>query len=354
MAREETGLDADTVKVLLDMEEGLALDFKRQQYPLNASASDKNELLKDVLAFTNAQRYRTAYILIGVEEVKVGRNIIVGIDDHLDDAELHQFINSKTNRAIIFDYSPHQIGDKQIGVLRIPLQVRPVYLTKRFGRLDANVVYLRDGSTTRPASPDEIVLMGRGTPPQWSVDRLEALAKAAVLTAVQHWHENPSRHVNYDAKIRDDVRFNSVSYDQARAFLLGRSRSLGDYETGIDSYDSLHWVFERFERLASYCGQMFRTVGPSLVEYGALIRAMINVEEYVEHEQKAWADYLARTDNLRAAIPNYASFNLLVAAELSIRLVDVLDSENFGGDSEYEHRREFAPEIYWQSPEWHA
>ena len=346
MAREGIGLDADTVKILLDMEEDPSLDFKREQYPFKkASASDKSELLKDVLAFTNAQRYRTAYILIGVEEVKIGQNVIVGTDDHWDDAELHQFINSKTNRAAIFDYFPHQIRDQQIGVLRIPLQVRPVYLTKGFGKLDPNVVYIRDGSTTRPASPDGIVLMGRGTPPQWAVDRLEALAKAAVLTAVQHWHENPSRRVNYDVTIRDDVRFNSLSYDQARVFVLGRSRSIRDYETGIDSYDSLHWVFERFEILESYCGQMFRTVGPSLVEYGALIRAMLNVEEYVAHEKKAWANYLDRTDDLGTAIPNYASFNLLVAAELSVRLVDVLHSESFEGDSDYEHRRQFAPEI---------
>ncbi len=337
------------------MEESEVVDFKREQYPFEeASDTDKSELLKDILAFTNAQRHRTAYILIGIAEVQAGHHVVVGVEAHLDDADLHQFVNSKTNRPIAFSYFPFPVEDKDIGVLRIPLQTRPVYVTRNFGKVNRDVVYVRDGSSTRPASPDQIVLMGRGTPPQWAVDRLEALAKGAILTAVQHWHENPSRLVNYDERIREDVTFNALAYGEARAFVLGRSRSIEDYETGIDSYGSLYWVFQRFETLASYCGQMFRTIGSSLVEYGALIRAMLNLEGYVEHEGRAWENYRIRIGNPRSAIPREASFNLLVAAELSVRLVDVINSENFEGDADYEHRRDFAPEVRWESPEWQA
>ena len=70
------------------MEEGPTLDFKREQYRFNgATDQDKSKLLKDILAFTNSQRYRTAYILVGVEEGKGGRSEVVGVQDHLDDAK---------------------------------------------------------------------------------------------------------------------------------------------------------------------------------------------------------------------------------------------------------------------------
>jgi hypothetical protein len=40
------------------------------------------------------------------------------------------------------------------------LQDRPVYLKQRYGRLEANVVYIRRGDTTEKAAPDEIARMG--------------------------------------------------------------------------------------------------------------------------------------------------------------------------------------------------
>lgn len=57
---------------LLYEEERTTLDFKQKQYPFaKASDEEKGELIKDILAFANAWRRTTAYILIGVEEVKV-------------------------------------------------------------------------------------------------------------------------------------------------------------------------------------------------------------------------------------------------------------------------------------------
>ena len=106
-------LDKETLESLLDMEEGPSLDFKRKQYRFNkASDKDKSELLKDILAFANSQRYRTAYILIGVEEVKGGRSEFVGVENHLDDANLHQFVNSKTNSPAEFSYFPCQVEER--------------------------------------------------------------------------------------------------------------------------------------------------------------------------------------------------------------------------------------------------
>jgi predicted HTH transcriptional regulator len=64
---------------LLNEEEGSTLDFKLEQYPFQkASDEEKSELLKDILAFSNAWRRADAYILIGVQEVKGGRSIVKG------------------------------------------------------------------------------------------------------------------------------------------------------------------------------------------------------------------------------------------------------------------------------------
>lgn len=146
---------------LLHEEEGSTLDFKRDQYPLEgADDNAKSELLKDILAFANAWRRATAYILIGVDEVKGGRSKIVGVTAHLDDAKLHQFVNSKTQRRIEFSYQPFSTEGVEIGVIEIPIQERPVYLKKRFGKIEKNAVYKRDGSSTAIATPDEVARMG--------------------------------------------------------------------------------------------------------------------------------------------------------------------------------------------------
>ena len=75
----DTTFGVELLESLLDMEEGPALDFKGMQYHFNKAKDEaKSELLKDVLAFANSQRYRTAYILVGVEERRGGRSEVVG------------------------------------------------------------------------------------------------------------------------------------------------------------------------------------------------------------------------------------------------------------------------------------
>ena len=47
-----------------------------------------------------------------------------------------------------------------IGTIEIPLQERPTYLKRGFGNLRENQVIIRDGSSTRVATPEEIAKMG--------------------------------------------------------------------------------------------------------------------------------------------------------------------------------------------------
>ena len=124
-------------------------------------STPKSELLKDIIAFVNAWRRSTAYILIGIEEIKGSRSKVVGTSTSLDDAALQQFVNSKTQRPVEFSYQSFYFEGADVGIIEIPVQERPIYLNKDFGKLKKETVYLRRGSATIIATPDEIARMGR-------------------------------------------------------------------------------------------------------------------------------------------------------------------------------------------------
>ena len=156
-----TGSDFRLLERLLHEEESPALDFKRDQYAFEGTDDrTKSELLKDILAFCNAWRRSTAYILIGIKEVKGGRGEVVGVTEHLDDARLQQFVNSKTQRPVEFSYRQIRFEGVELGVLEIPEQRRPIYATNTYGKVREHLVYIRHGSSTGIAKPDEIARMG--------------------------------------------------------------------------------------------------------------------------------------------------------------------------------------------------
>ncbi len=343
MEEQTSGMDfnSTTLERLLNTTEGTTLDFKREQYRFNGfDDTAKSELLKDILAFTNSSRDEVAYILIGVEEAKVGRSKVIGISEHLDDANLHQFVNSKTNRPVKFSYFSFAIEDKFIGVLEIPIQEGPVYTRNDFGKLKANAVYIRDGSSTRMASPDEILTMGRGTVPRRAINGLRGLARNSIISVVEQWRRHPYRHSEYGPQ------YLRPTYEESREFILGRSRL--DYESGIDSYGSLYHIFRNFENLAARCGQMFRRFGPILVDYEALTQAMVDIEDCVKFEQSVWREFLNRTNDPRSPLPTEATYNLLAIASVAVHLLDILDSGSLREDLASER----AAPVFRRSKEW--
>ncbi len=154
-------IDDQLIESLLYEEESKELDVKLKSYRFTkATDNEKSELLKDILSFANAWRRSDAYILLGVQEVKGGRNKVVGISDLLDDAVVQQFINSKTNSPINFSYRNLTFEEKNIALIHIPIQKRPFYLKKNYGKLEKDKVYVRRGSSTAIATPTEISKMG--------------------------------------------------------------------------------------------------------------------------------------------------------------------------------------------------
>ena len=154
------------VERLLYQSEGEGLDFKKEQYAFDGATDEqKSELLKDVLAFANSWRQGDAYIVIGVQAMVGDRHILVGTEKHFDDAQLQQFVNSKTNRKIKLSYEVHLCEGKKIGIIRISEQERPIYAKARFGKVEKEIVYYRLGSSTAVAKPEDIARMGRDSVP---------------------------------------------------------------------------------------------------------------------------------------------------------------------------------------------
>lgn len=158
------GMTPERIRELLLEDESSSLDFKRDQYDFeNASDDQKSELLKDIIAFANAWRRSDAYILIGVEEEKAWKRQVVGVEEHFDDANIQQFVNSKTQRPVHFSYEVVSLDECRVGVIHIPIQERPIYLKRDYGKLNKETVYIRRGSSTMIAVPDEVANMGRAT-----------------------------------------------------------------------------------------------------------------------------------------------------------------------------------------------
>lgn len=155
-------MTSDQMQQFLYRSESESLDFK-EMLPKLAELTDekKSEILKDVLAFANSWRNDDAYILIGIKPVMGGPHETPGmVEEPFDDAQLQQFINSKTNRKVALSYECVSFQGVQLGVISIPKQPRPTFATAMFGKVQKHAVYYRMGSSTNIAKPDEIAAMG--------------------------------------------------------------------------------------------------------------------------------------------------------------------------------------------------
>ena len=159
----ETFMNPIASAVLLNMTESETFDFKDGQYKFyGASDDEKSELLKDIIAFANAWKTGDAFVVIGVAEKNNRKHKVTGVKTFLQDNDVQQFVNSKTNRQVNFHIYSDKGDGEDINIIHISKdQRRPIYLTKNFERLKKEVVYIRRGSSTGEAGPDEIAEMGK-------------------------------------------------------------------------------------------------------------------------------------------------------------------------------------------------
>lgn len=186
-------MDDQLLDSLMYRSEDSSLDFKQAQYVFSrkdvpsqldkqqAAAyleNKKSELLKDMLAMANSWRDGPGYILLGVREARGGLPEVVGIpaEDMHDDAHFQQFIAVRVNAPLAFSYACRPYRGAVIGVISVPAkQQRPFYAKERFGGVEAGVVYVRRGSSTVVARPEEVATMGvsnlqLAAPPNVAID----------------------------------------------------------------------------------------------------------------------------------------------------------------------------------------
>lgn len=143
--------------------EGTDIDFKSAQYRFTkGTEEEKSELLKDILAIANSWRDGPGYILLGFKDNRPHPAEVIGIQESIDDSRLQQFVNGKIKPKLTFSYEEHLYDEKTVGVIIIPKQKRPFYITSAYGKLKSNVVYVRRGSSTDEAEPPEAIAMAYG------------------------------------------------------------------------------------------------------------------------------------------------------------------------------------------------
>ena len=207
--------------------ESNCVDYKRAQYAfIGATDNKKAELLKDVLCFANVFRKTPAYILIGVDEESSGIGSICGIreDEVIDDSKLQEFINSKTNKRIPFSAYPFRMhSGKIIQVIEIDVcaRERPFYLKKNYAQLHCKEVYVRSGTSSHMAPPEEVAAFGR------DFVELENMPDIKTLLVSENGDSEELVSVSIDCDIKQtDNRF---------------QRKFADLSGGTD-YDQYMWV----------------------------------------------------------------------------------------------------------------
>jgi hypothetical protein len=257
--RDSMIIDRKLVETLLEQNESVTLDFKRDQYPFQgANDHEKSELLKDILAFSNAERKSDAFILIGVDENANKKPILVGVSQHLEESNIQEFVNKKTNRPINFSYSTINTKDKQIDVICISIQQRPYFILKDFGKLKANTVYIRRGSSTDMANPDEIAMMNPLTNLNLIEKRIQIYQEAYTMSVklkqavsekptekmnicyeVRNWFNENNLYLNPDIRYDFDSTIRDVEMHNVRVSAYYSNSSIEKYNDLITHFDSI-------------------------------------------------------------------------------------------------------------------
>ena len=109
----------EEVKELIECHgEGDYLDFKEYDY----HKENKEELVKDIIAFSNSHSDRNKYIIIGAIEENNVCIKIRGIDKIIirDEAKFQQIVNTYIYENLMVNYKVITIDEKDVLVIQIP------------------------------------------------------------------------------------------------------------------------------------------------------------------------------------------------------------------------------------------
>ncbi|MDR3137833.1 MAG: putative DNA binding domain-containing protein [Tannerellaceae bacterium] len=128
--------------------ENTSIDFKAIEY-----TKDKYvDLLKDVMSMANADTLSDKYIIIGVKLHSDGTRNILGISQLIDSATIQQLVYYHIEPEITIDYTPFEIDNKVLGILKISdCRNQPYMIKKDYSSGNKHLVvgdgYIRKGSS---------------------------------------------------------------------------------------------------------------------------------------------------------------------------------------------------------------
>src|SRR5450631_133434 len=155
-------MTADEFRTLCSRREGTSLDFKERFYQ-NSDAGSA-ELAKDVMSIANGLGLQACgHILFGVREESDGTGTIIGceLETWVADANLQQKVRAHLNRVPKFGLCILTIGDFRVAAIEIRPGGRPFFALRDKGNLRRHHAFVRVGSSTDIASPDEILEWAR-------------------------------------------------------------------------------------------------------------------------------------------------------------------------------------------------
>jgi predicted HTH transcriptional regulator len=131
--------------------ENESVDFKRELHI--ESPAQKAEFIKDIIALSNSTSDK-GYLIIGVENSGNSYGI-----ESLPEERIQQIIHTYIYPNIILKCFTVFLDTTHIGIIEIKGTEKPHRVIKEIDRLIVNDVFVRHGSTTAKASPDEMFRM---------------------------------------------------------------------------------------------------------------------------------------------------------------------------------------------------
>ena len=144
-------MDGQRLREIIARGESESVDFKRELHLNNSD--EKAEFIKTLISLANSS-VGMGYLIIGVDNS--GNLFEIEV---LSEERLQQIAHTYIYPNILMSYSSFLLDSKLIGVIEIQGTEKPHRVIKNIDRLVMNEVFVRHGTTTAKASPDEMFRM---------------------------------------------------------------------------------------------------------------------------------------------------------------------------------------------------
>ncbi len=142
------------LKAIEDKDETQYIDFKQEGY----DASKKYDILKDMVAFVNANSESDSYIIFGITDET--REVCGITTKRIDVSTFNELIETNIEPYFSVEYKEFEHLGKTLAYIKIPKQNNQPYVVKRdvqkTTRLNKGDIFIRRGTATTKASRNDL------------------------------------------------------------------------------------------------------------------------------------------------------------------------------------------------------